>query len=110
MQAGDLDRRVDLQKKVITRTSTGAEEWSWVSQRIVWASILPIRGREYMTADHLRSDIEVRIVMRYQRDLSVASTWRAVSENLVYSIKSIIQFRSDRKRLELMCTAGISLE
>jgi SPP1 family predicted phage head-tail adaptor len=110
MQAGELCRRVDLQKKIITRTATGADTWVWVSQREVWAAILPVRGREYMTADHLRADIEVRIVTRRQRDLAIDATWRGVSEGLVYGIKSVIQHRTDRQKVELMCTAGVARE
>ena len=110
MYAGTLNRRIDLQKKIIVQTATGAQTITWVSQRTVWAANLPVRGREYMTADQLRADVDVRFVMRRQRDLAIDATWRVVAEGLVHSVKSVIQAKTDRTMIELMCTAGPSRE
>lgn len=110
MQAGQLNRLVTLRTKAITRTATGAESWAWAVQATVWAAILPIRGREYMAADSLRGDVEVRIVMRTDRNLPISATWQALSEGVAYSIKSVIQSRTDRTQTELMCSAGVAQE
>jgi SPP1 family predicted phage head-tail adaptor len=110
MQAGQLNRLVTLRTKAITRTSTGAESWAWVVRGEVWAAILPIRGREYMAADSLRADVEVRIVTRADRNMAIDATWQALSEGVAYSIKSVIQSRTDRAQIELMCSAGVAQE
>lgn len=110
MKAGTLNRRIDLQKKTIVQSPTGAQTITWASQRIVWAANLPVRGREYMAADQLRADVEVRFVMRRQRDLAIDATWRVVAEGLVHGVKSVIQAKTDRTMIELMCSVGQSQE
>lgn len=105
---GMLNRWIELDAPGITRDAFGAEVRSWALQRRLPAAVLPIRGREYMAADHLRADVEVKFVIRFQPDLAIAPTWRIRVDGVVHGIKAAINPASDRAWLEIMATAGVA--
>lgn len=106
---GMLNRIIEIDALVITRDAFGAEVRTWSLLRRLPAAVLPIRGREYLAADHLRADVEVKFVIRYQPDFAVVPTLRIRTGGLVHNIKSVINPATDLHWLELMATAGTSL-
>ncbi len=107
--SGMLNRIIELDAPSVSRDAFGAEVRSWALQRRLAAAILPVRGREYMAADHLRADVEVKFVIRWQPDLAILPTWRVRVDGVVHNIKSVIHPAADRAWLEIMATAGVSL-
>ncbi len=102
MRAGTLRHKVTLQKPVDTQNTYGEPEsrWQTVSSNI-WASVSPLRGREYLTAQQLASEIESRIVMRYRLD--VTAKMKILKGTDEYLIESIINPDERNRELELMC-------
>lgn len=111
-QAGTLNQQIELQQKTITRSPSGDEIAGWSAPRIVWAAVHPIRGKEYMAADHLRATVECKFVVRYLSANDVdAANWRIVHEGKVYGIVSPpIHVRSAREYIEIMGSSGILAE
>lgn len=110
-QAGTLNQQIELQQKTITRSPSGDELVSWAAPRIVWAAVHPIRGKEYMDADHLRATVECKFVVRYLSASDVDATWRIVHAGKVYGIVSPpIHVRSAREFIEIMASTGILAE
>lgn len=107
-QAGTLNQRIHLEQKIITRSASGDELAGWATPRIVWAAVHPIRGKEYMAADHLRATVECKFVVRYLAAKDVDATWRIVHLGKVYGIVSPpIHVRSAREYIEIMGSTGI---
>lgn len=107
-QAGTLDQRIDLQQKTVTRDAFGAEQVSWATIRTIWAAKHPLRGKEYMAADHLRANVECKFVVRYLSARDVTPDWRILHGGVVHGIQSVIHVRSAREFIEIMATAGVA--
>lgn len=100
MRAGELRDRVTIQQKTTSSDSEGMVTETWHDIATVWATILPIRGREYFQAAAVQSETTTRIKMRYR--VGVASGMQAVFGTQVFDIQSVIP-DARRIQLELMC-------
>ena len=99
--AGRLRHRVALQQPVTTKDSYGQDVVTWTHVATVWASLEPIRGREYFEAQQHGNETTVRIVMRAQGSL-IKPTWRVLHGSDVYEIVSVIDPQKRGDYLELM--------
>ena len=102
MNPGQLDQRVTIERK-----SGGRDEWgqplpdTWTPLVTVWAAVEPLIGREYMAAAAMQSDVSTRIRMRYRPGITPAD--RVMHEGRAYGIESVIDIRSSKRELVLMC-------
>ena len=103
MRAGPLRDRVQIMRKVVTRNTIGDEVPTWELVREVWASVEPLRGREYISLREAQSDLTTRIRMRYTPDIGTAM--RVVSGDSTYDIDSIVDVKNRHRELELLCVA-----
>lgn len=112
MLAGRLNRRVRFETKIETQDAMGARTVSWTPLCTVWASVEPLRGREYLEAYKVASPVTTRITARAGRDISAETlrpnTHRAVDalRGTVYNIESVIESSLRRQMIEIMCTSG----
>lgn len=104
MQAGRLDRQVELRHRVLTRNgTTGEEVETWPSAyATVWAGKRDIRGREFFAAQQVNSEVSTVWQIRYRDD--VLMTDRLVIDGLDYNVVSIGEI-GRREGLEIMATA-----
>lgn len=100
IRAGQLDRRVMLQSKSVTRDAMGGEIITWVNQVEVWARVEPLRGREFFAANKEDTEVTTRIQIYYRADITTA--WRAVCEGTAYDITEIIDVELRHREMELM--------
>lgn len=106
MNAGKLRFQVDIQKPVETQNAYGEPEVSWSDvATAVWASIEPLKGREFFAAKQINADIEARIVMRYRS--GVQAKYRILHGENEYYIDSVINVGERDRELQLMCTRSI---
>ena len=102
MNPGQLGQRVTVERK-----SGGRDAWgqplpdTWTPLVTVWASVAPLTGREYMAAGAMQSSVTTRIRMRYRPGITPAD--RVMHEGRAYGIESVIDIRSQRRELVLMC-------
>lgn len=101
MKAGNLDQRVTLERLVEGEDKYGDPYSAWTALATVWAAVEPLVGREYMAALQVQASVTTRIRMRYRP--SVLPTDRVLHEGRAYSIESVIDVRSARRELQLMC-------
>jgi len=66
MNAGKLDRRIQIKNKTITRDAYGAEVIVYEVFATVWAEMLPITGREYFAANQTVNESMVKFRIRYK--------------------------------------------
>ena len=101
MNPGRLNRRVTLQRQETARDAVGQAKPLWTDVAMVWAAVLPLRGREYFESAKVNSEITVRIIIRYRAD--VKPSWRVVSGGNGYDIVEIINPADGKRELQLMC-------
>lgn len=98
MRAGLLRHRVTLQSPSATQNEYGEEVITWTDERTVYASIEPLRGREYLEARAQTQELSHRIRMRYQPDKSLHPSWRISYGSRTFLIESVRNvMESDRE-------------
>jgi len=116
-----LRHLVTIQEPVETQDAYGSPTVRWQTVAGgVWASIEPLRGREYFAAKQINAEVEARIGLRYRNDLSPKMKilhGATSSENPTgcvcmstavdeYLIDSIINVNERNREMHLMCTRG----
>jgi SPP1 family predicted phage head-tail adaptor len=103
VKAGQLDRRVELQHRALTKEPTHGEDVvSYSTYATVWARKVDLRGREYFAAQQMNSEITTEWTIRFRSDVLV--TDRIVFDDVAYSIRQVAEIPR-RKGLSLMATA-----
>ena len=64
LDAGKLNKRVQIQELTNTRDAHGGQSQSWSTVATRWAAIEPLRGRELYEAQQVHERVTVRIIMR----------------------------------------------
>lgn len=108
LKAGQLDRRVVIQRKVTgspQKTARGAPDAAWEELATVYAAIEPLRGREFLEAQAMQSEVAVRIRIRYRED--VTAGMRVLKGSVVYAIEAVIPMVG-KEQVHLMCGQGAS--
>jgi len=71
MRAGDLRRRITLQRRLVTRDTFGQQQTSWIDWlAAVPADIQPLTGRELLAAQAVNSETTHEITVRYHPRLA----------------------------------------
>lgn len=109
MQAGKLRHRLTLQIRQSgspQKTARGAPDEDWTDVATVNAAIEPLRGREFLEAQAVQSEVAVRIRIRYRAD--VTAGMRAVRGSTIYDIAAVLNMGERNVELHLMCAQGAS--
>ena len=102
MRAGELNKRVTLQIKTVTRSSSGQENVTWTNVATVWAGFMPtVTGGEFYEADKVNSEITQKIKIRYRRN--VKPTMRIKYGNRYFDILLVENVREENRELILKC-------
>lgn len=101
-----LNQRVTVQNKTVTRAANGEEIVTWVQHAVLWASVAPIRGREFFAAAQMQGAADYRVTLRWNS--TITRDMRLVHGSSVLEIASEpINVRSENRWLELMCVSGV---
>ncbi len=87
LRAGQLDRRITLQRPVPTRDSYGAELVAWQDLATVWAKVEPMGGDEGFRADQPTARQVTRFTIRYRA--GVAPAMRVLYGGETYDIDDV---------------------
>ncbi len=101
MKAGQLDQRVIVERLQSGEDDFGQPYSEWATIATVWAAVEPLTGREYFAAGAAQSETTTRIRMRYRPGITSAD--RVKHGTTTYGITSVIDLRSERRELVLMC-------
>lgn len=110
MEAGKLRHRVTIQSLSAgspQRTGSGQPDKAWATAATVWASIEPLRGREFFAADAVQSKVAVRIRIRYRAGITAAM--RVLHGSTVYPIEAVVDPENRHVELQLMCSQGAAV-
>ena len=108
MQAGRLRHRVTIEKPVETANATGERIKTWVTYAEVWASVEPVQGREFFSAQQIQSSVSTRIRIRFNAGVNEKMRVKFVADRTLgithyYDIESVIAVRERRHEMQLMC-------
>jgi SPP1 family predicted phage head-tail adaptor len=107
MQAGKLDKRLDIEQPISTQDASGSPVVSWLAVGTVWASIEPIKGREALTSNQIIGTMDARIRIRQHPLLSTMTPkWRLKYDGVIFNIVSIAHVSLGNREIEIMCLSG----
>lgn len=101
MRAGRLNRRITIQQNSPSQDSNGNLTDSWSTFAKVWASIEPLRGREFLEAQAINPETTVRFRIRYVS--GVTEDMRIKDENdELYDITAVLHLDHAKREIEIM--------
>ena len=83
-------------------------EQQLVEKFTVWASIEPVRGKEYQEADKLRPELTHKVTCRYREDIRPDMIIRYKGRD--FNISSILNVRENNSMLSITCVENIDLK
>ena len=102
MRAGRLRHRVTIQRPVNMQSEYGSKTgYAWEDLATVWASVEPLRGREFLDAEAEGAEVTTRIVIRYRENVGPAC--RVVWGTRAYDVVSTLSVEERDRQIELMC-------
>ena len=69
MNAGDLNKRITLQRLVPVDDGEGGFAETWTDYGTVWANVSPVTQRQRDVYDQTQSEISHKITLRYRSDV-----------------------------------------
>lgn len=101
MRAGRLRHKVTVQQVAHAQDDYGETTETWSEFIESWASIEPLRGREYHDASLTQGEVDTRIVMRYRE--GILPTMRVLFGSRVFDIQTVINVNTRHREIHLMC-------
>lgn len=101
MNPGQLDQRVLISRFTSEPDEIGQPIEAWVTLATVWAAVEPQAGREFVAGGAAQSELTTRIRLRYRPGLTSGD--RVTHDGRVYDVQSVIDYRSAKREIVLMC-------
>ncbi len=104
MRAGNLRHKISLEVLTTSKNSYGEDVETWTHSFYERASILALRGTEYIEAQQMQNAATYKIRMRYSSNTASLSpaSHRANHGGTIYVFESCLP---DDRRRELVCMA-----
>ena len=111
LRAGQLNRRVTLQRPSNAQDSFGAVQSTWIDVATVWADIQPLSGRELENARRMASEISHQITLRYQTlftDTRAVAAYRARYKGRVFNLHAALNEDEANVLITLLASEGVN--
>lgn len=103
MNAGELDQRIQFQRKVATTDALNQEVLTWADYGDrVWASVKPLSGRSVNVADQIQESITLEVVVR-KLAVQVSKFWRVIWQGRTLSVEVVLPLET-RDGWRLLCS------
>ncbi|WP_296969169.1 phage head closure protein [Tepidanaerobacter sp. EBM-38] len=99
MNPGELNKRITLQRPIITINERGFEEETWEDVKTVWAKVTNLHGREYYAAAAVQAENTVKFTIRYLE--GVDTTMRILFQGKHYDITAIDNIKYQNRYMEI---------
>ena len=110
LRAGQLNRRITLQRQSNVQDSYGGPVRTWLNVATIWADIQPLTGRELESAQRMASEISHQITVRYQASLTdtrVVSGYRALYKARIFNIHAALNEDESKVLVTLLASEGL---
>ena len=88
MKLGRMRYRVELQEYTSTRDKDGFATKDWNTIATVWADIVPVSGKEFLSQATETAEVTYKIYIRYR--LGITSSMRVLWDGHVFEIVSAL--------------------
>jgi len=105
--AGLRDQRIQLQRRAAGVDALGQPDGAWVTYATVWAKARPARGREYVAAAQVQSELPTVFEIDYRTNVNEKTDrvlWRGRAFDLV--APPFDEFGA-KTGLQLVCVSGV---
>lgn len=101
MDIGRMNKRIFFCRWETKVNELQQEEQELVKIKRVWASVEPMRGREYQEAQRIRPELSYKITTRYHKELT--SDMFIQYQEREFQIISVINVKEKNEMLEIIC-------
>ncbi len=112
MRAGDLTKRVSLQRKSSCDGSAGQPIGiTWPELARIWAGIEPLTAQQRVVAQAIHPDVSHRITVRYRPDFAnplLVTALRIVYKDRVFSILGALNVSERNIQIDLVASEGMN--
>lgn len=106
MDIGRTNKRIVFCRYSEEKNDLMQEEQELKSIKTVWASVEPMRGKEYQEAQRIRPELTYKITTRYHRGITPDMLIKF--RDRCFQIVSIINVHERNEMLEIICTEKIN--
>ena len=110
LRAGQLNRRITLQRQSNVQDSYGGPVRTWLNVATIWADIQPLTGRELESAQRMASEVSHQIVVRYQAifaDTRQVASYRALYRSRIFNIHAALNDEERNVLVTLLASEGL---
>jgi len=100
MNSGRLRHKCWIKEPTHANDGYGGITTSWGTATVCWASIEPLRGREWIESGMENSEVTLRMRMRYTA--GITPTMRVIFGDRTFEIVSVMNPSERNRELELM--------
>lgn len=108
MRIGPLRQRLRIQSLTETRTDAGGVTETWADDAIVWASVRPLTGHEYLEARRVDAVVSHEVRIRYRSGLTPSHRFAFDNDtDRVLNIISMFNVDERGRELVVMCKEDV---
>lgn len=74
---------------------------------LLWAEVIPVRGKEYMSVDKLVPEMQYKITTRYRSNIHQAMLIKWQGREL--NIKAIVDISGREEHMEILCIEKVDI-
>jgi SPP1 family predicted phage head-tail adaptor len=100
MRAGKLRHKVTIQDYTESQDSYGTVTKTWADYATVWASIEPVKGREFWESQQINAEVTAKVILRYLE--GVTPKMRVKHGSRIFQVISVINPEERNRELQLM--------
>ncbi len=110
MEARQLNKRVTVQQKTVTKGASGGmvEAWAALAGMPVWAGINHFGGNERRVTDQGGQVVEARAEITIRYRAGITAQMRVLHGATVYNIRHVNNWQERNERLVLTCDTGVN--
>lgn len=105
MDIGRMDKRITFCRYEEKENGLMQAVQELAEVKTVWASVEPVRGREYQEAQRIRPELTYKVTARYHKGITPDMIIKWGSRR--FDIVSVINVRERNAALEIMCTERV---
>lgn len=98
---GNLDKRIEIQSRVLSADTFGEPVPAWETIAVVYAAVEPISGREAWQAQQAQADVTHRVTIRFRAELAPKMRFRFRGRAL--NIDSVVNLEEDDRFSVCLC-------
>ncbi len=109
MKIGQLRKQIHVQAEQPMPDGAGGYALAWATVATVWASLLPLSGREAFSAGHHEGRVTHKIIMRWPKDFALTADMRVLYVSRVFNIRAVFDDGERGRYATVLAEEGVAL-